>query len=159
MKFNDAVFGVFFMVFSAVLILHVRTFPSVHGQDYGPADFPTLIAIGLFICGVLLVIRGVQSRLNGSLVGGAPIAVGDWIRDNSTKLNFALVIGSVLLFYFAVEAVGFILLTLPMLFVLLLRFGNSLRTSVIGSVVVVGAIVLLFGRLLRVPLPIGPFGF
>lgn len=36
MRFNDAVIGAVLVIFAVAEILYTRTFPSLHGQAYGP---------------------------------------------------------------------------------------------------------------------------
>lgn len=159
MKFNDAIFGAVFVVFALAMISYTRTFPSLHGQKFGPADFPSLIGFGMLICGSILLFRGVQSNLKGSLVGGALMSIGDWITNHSTKFNVALVLASIIGFILLVDVIGFVLMSLIILINLFARFGNSLKTSVISAVVVTVGIKILFGTALLVPLPIGFLGF
>lgn len=157
MKFNDAIFGAAFIIFAITEIIYTRTFPALHGQKYGPSDFPFLIGVGLFICGSVLLFKGVQSNIKGSLVGGALLSIGDWITNHSTKFNVAVVLGSILGFIFFIEILGFMLISFIILFTLFLRFNNSLKTSLLGAIAVTGVIKLVFGEVLLVPLPVGIF--
>jgi putative tricarboxylic transport membrane protein len=157
MKFNDAIFGAAFIIFAITEIIYTRTFPALHGQKYGPSDFPFLIGVGLFICGSVLLFNGVQSNIKGSLVGGALLSIGDWITNHSTKFNVAVVLGSILGFIFFIEILGFMLISFIILFTLFLRFDNSLKTSLLGAIAVTGVIKLVFGEVLLVPLPVGIF--
>ena len=59
MRVNDAITGGVLVVFAVAEIAYTRTFPSLHGQKYGPDLFPMLIGVGLFICGVALIFRGI----------------------------------------------------------------------------------------------------
>src|SRR3546814_2911145 len=62
MKINDAVLGVVFGVLALAILVHVRSFPSLPGQPYGPSTFPAFIAAALLLCAVGLVVRGVRSE-------------------------------------------------------------------------------------------------
>jgi putative tricarboxylic transport membrane protein len=159
MKFNDAVIGVFFVVFAIAEITYAQlTFPPLHGQNFDSRDFPTLIGIGFIICGVLLIFSGLKSRAAGSFVGAAFLSLGDWISNNRTALNFVSVVLGVLLFMMLVNFTGFALTSFALLLVLFHRFGNSFAISLVSSVVTTGIVYVLFGTLLRVPLPVGVLG-
>ena len=58
MKLNDAVWGALLLLLGAVLLVHVRSFPNIPGQQVGPALFPGILAAGLATCGALLVLKG-----------------------------------------------------------------------------------------------------
>ncbi len=62
MKFNDAVFGAIFLVLGLAIVSHVRSFPTIPGQQIGPALFPGLVAAGLAGCGALLIWSGLRDR-------------------------------------------------------------------------------------------------
>ncbi len=159
MRFNDAVFGTIFILFAIVEILYARSFPALHGQQFGASDFPILIGIGLGICGAILVVRGLKQRYGGAIVGGALVSVSDWIENNAAVTNFVLVLLGILFFIFALDGLGFVPTALLMLLVLFKRFGNSWAVSVGGAAILTGATKILFGEILLVPLPTGPLGF
>ena len=72
MRFNDAIPGVVVLLFAAAMLAYTLTFPAqMPGQEYGPALFPGLVAVGLVLCGLLLVARGVRA-------GGAWVSLGGW---------------------------------------------------------------------------------
>ena len=76
MKINDAVFGAVFALLGAVILVHVQSFPKIPGQDYGPGIFPGLIAVGLLVCGVMLVVSGLRQRASHAWFAGS-----DWMRS------------------------------------------------------------------------------
>jgi putative tricarboxylic transport membrane protein len=159
MKFNDAVLGVFFVIFAIAVISYAQlTFPPLHGQNFDSRDFPTVIGIGFIACGVLLIFSGLKSRATGSFVGATFLSLGDWMTNHRIVLNFASVVLGVLLFMIFLNFAGFSLTSFFLLLVLFQRFGNSLFMSLISSAVTTAAVYLLFGTLLRVPLPIGVLG-
>ena len=57
MKLNDAVVGAALLLLAVAVGWHIRGFPQMPGQKFGPAVFPGLIAAGLAACGVLLIVR------------------------------------------------------------------------------------------------------
>lgn len=156
MKFNDSIFGIFLIVLAVAEITYAQmTFPALHGQRFDAADFPTLLGIGLIICGIVLIANGLQLRAKGLLVGAAFFSVGDWMRSNRLVLNFALVIFGVVFFIFALDALGFLICSTLILLVLFYRFGSSAIVSIICSILVTAVIYGLFALILKVPLPLG----
>ncbi|MFQ5972906.1 MAG: tripartite tricarboxylate transporter TctB family protein, partial [Alphaproteobacteria bacterium] len=150
MRFNNAVFGVVLLLFSAAMMAHARTFPEMPGQDYGPALFPVLIGVALSICGILLLFQGIRSRHS------APLAVlGDWAYEPRQRLNFALVVAALIFYITASDYLGFIPTSFLILAILLFRFGASLLTSASVAAAVTLVIHTLFARFLLVPLPWG----
>ena len=57
MKLNDAVWGALLLLFSSIILVHVQSFPRIPGQQVGPALFPGFLAVGLAVCGALLVLK------------------------------------------------------------------------------------------------------
>jgi putative tricarboxylic transport membrane protein len=151
-KVNDALSGAALVALGAVVLWHIQGFPPMPGQKYGPAWFPGLIAIGLILCGALLVL----ARLRAADVQ-APIEWPDWVRRPRAAAGVASILGGLLFYIFAVDALGFYLTAgfLLLLWMRLLRASWLLAVPVaIGATVVIH---LSFYKLLKVPLPWGIF--
>lgn len=150
MRFNDAVFGALFLALGAAVLFAVRGFPNIPGQPVGPALFPSLIAVGLCVAGVVLLVQGWRRR-----VGEPWLAWEPWVRSPRHVAALAVLLGSVLVYILASQAVGFLplaVLILAALFVVLrVPVGRALLIAVIAALVVHFA----FYKLLRVPLPWG----
>lgn len=170
MKFNDAVFGIFLIIFAIAEILYTRTFPSLHGQRFGASDFPVLLGAGLIICGCILVYNGIKQRTvssdaatndTDSIKSNVPnlLTAKGWADKPRSVINFFVVLLSVLFFIFFVDMIGFVITAFLILLVLFLRFDNTIVASLVAAVVVTGVTKVLFGVWLLVPLPIGPLGF
>src|SRR5512134_1421136 len=100
MKLSDSLVGAFLIALAIAILVHIQSYPLIPGQNYGPALFPGVIAVGLIGCGLLLVVRGVRARL-------PLIAFSDWMRDPAMVTNF-LAVCAVLLFYIvAAQRLGF----------------------------------------------------
>lgn len=148
MKISDTVVGAFLIALAIAILVHIQSYPLIPGQNYGPALFPGVIAVGLLGCGVLLVVSGVRARL-------PLLAFSDWMRNPVTVTNF-LGVCAVLVFYLvAAGPLGF----LPTAALCLLALFLKLKVRVVPAIVVALAATLvihfLFYKLLRVPLPWG----
>lgn len=152
MKVNDAISGIFFILFGLLIFYLTRDFPILQGQKYGAALFPRLIGFFMGVGGVALIFRGVRMR------DGAPlVTVMDWVSSPRHLASFFLVI-FVLVFYILVsDVLGFIPTAFICLFVLLnwLRGISTWLSSAGISILAVIVIQQFFGEFLRVPLPWG----
>jgi len=151
-KVNDAISGIFFVLFGFLVFYLTRDFPIMPGQRYGAALFPRLIAFFMGTGGVALIFRGIRMR------NGAPwVTVMDWILSPRHLASFFLVI-FVLIFYILVsDSLGFIPTAFISLFVLMtwLRGVSTWFSSFIIAVLATIVIQQFFGEFLRVPLPWG----
>jgi putative tricarboxylic transport membrane protein len=150
MRLNDAVFGVLLIVFAVAEIAYTRTFPSLHGQAYGPDLFPILIGVGFLITGAILTIQGVAQRAGQPLV-----EIGAWAADRRNVVNFALVLLALLFYIAASDWLGFILTAFIIMLVLLKSFGSGVVTALVLAALTTLGIHTLFARVLLVPLPWG----
>ena len=154
MKLNDAVWGALLMLFAAAILVHVQAFGTIPGQQYGPAIFPGLVAVGLAICGVLLIGNGLAARAAGR-ERLAWIALAPWTRAPRHVLAFAVTLGVNLSYILLVDRLGFIPTGVVYLGVLFWVFGVRPRWIVPLAVVSTLVIHTAFYKLLRVPLPWG----
>lgn len=157
MKFNDAVFGIFLIIFAIAEIAFTRTFPALHGQRFGASDFPVLIGIGLIICGCILLFNGLKNR---TVEKDEPnlLSASGWAQKPKSVINFFIVILSILFFVFFVDTLGFVIVAFLILLVLFLRLDNGVIPSLSAALFMTVVTKLLFGVWLLVPLPIGPLG-
>ncbi|MEO7938096.1 MAG: tripartite tricarboxylate transporter TctB family protein [Burkholderiaceae bacterium] len=150
MKFNDAVIGLLLLVLGAVVLFIVKDYPTIPGQQVGPALFPGLIAVGLCIGGAMLVVRGWHTRVRVPW-----LVFDDWVRSPRHVLAFAVLIGSVLFYILVSQWLGFILSAVLILFTLFRVLRVSMARSALIAVVATLVIHVAFYKLLRVPLPWG----
>jgi putative tricarboxylic transport membrane protein len=150
MKLNDAIFGLILLALGLTVLGVVQSFPKIPGQQVGPALFPGLIAIGLCIGGLILLVRGWRDRTTVPW-----FAVEDWVRSPRHLLGFVVLVGSVVFYMLASQALGFLVCATLMLtalfYVSKVPFGRALLIAVVASLV----IHFSFYKLLRVPLPWG----
>ena len=120
------------------------------GQKFGPAWFPGLIAVGLAICGALLMLAGRRER-------AAWVALPEWIHSRRARLGIAALIGGLVFYVLAANALGFHISGVLLLAVWIRLLGASWRVTL--PVAIIGTLVIHFSfyQLLRVPLPWGLF--
>ncbi len=148
MRLNDAVIGVFLIVFAAALGVWSQTFPAIPGQQYGAAVFPTMVAAGLAGCGVLLIGSGVRQ-------GGAVVAWADWARERHGLRNVLVTVAAILFYIVAADTLGFMLTMAPILLILFRLLSVGWLLSLALAVLVTLAVQYIFGSMLYVPLPWG----
>lgn len=151
MRVNDAVIGAALVLFALAMILYTRTFPSMPGQDYGPALFPVLIGVGFLICGAILIVGGISRLRTEPLFAGAA-----WLRSPPHLIDFFAVTGGLLVYILISDWLGFIPTAFLLMsgWLMLFRGGKPVSSAVIAllSTLVVN---YAFTQLLLVPLPLG----
>ncbi len=129
-------------------ILGARSFPSPPGQLYGPAMFPTVIGVGLMVCGLAIAMR--QAPTTSSL--GEPDAPG----GRRAALIYAMAPAVILILF---ETLGWPLICAAMVAGLLMLAGaKPLNATLVGCGIAVFTWVV-FAMVLRVPLSRGPLFF
>jgi putative tricarboxylic transport membrane protein len=154
MKLNDAVWGALLIFFSVAILVHVQGFPTIPGQKVGPALFPGLLAIGLAVCAVMLIVKGVASRAQGG-ERARWVELDGWTRSRRHVRAFVAVVGVNVFYILLVDLLGFILTGTVYLTLLFIAFGVRKRAVVPLALVVTLAIHYAFYKLLKVPLPWG----
>ena len=118
------------------------------GQKFGPAWFPGLIAVGLAICGALLVRSALRT-------GEAMVTWPAWTRQRRAATGVAVVVAGILFYVLAADRLGFHLTGVVLLLVWVRSLGASWRMTVPIALIATLAIHFAFYKLLRVPLPWG----
>ena len=152
MKINDAIWGALFILGAAAIVIHVQAFPRIPGQNVGPGLFPGSIAVGIGVCGLILVFRGLRARAPN---GGAWFMLPEWLRSSKHVLGFAVLVAVNVFYLVAVDSLGFLITA----FVYLLAMMGVLRVRLLHAVPIAIAATLVihyaFYKLLKVPLPWG----
>ena len=151
MKLNDALWGALLLVLSGALLLHVRGFPTIPGQQVGPSALPGALAVGLGICGLILLVRGWREKH----ATGTWFEWPAWIAARPQVLALAVLVGVNLLYLFAAQRVGFILVGVVYLAALMWALRVPPLRALTIAVIATLAIHYCFYKLLRVPLPWG----
>ncbi len=150
MKLNDAFFGAFFLALGALVLFTIRAYPNIPGQPVGPALFPGIIAVGLCLTGAFLVLQGWRDRLK------APWLTWEaWVRSPRHVLALLVLLGTIIFYMLAADALGFLPTVTLMLVSLFTVLGVSLKRAALVAVIVAVVVHFAFYKLLRVPLPWG----
>jgi putative tricarboxylic transport membrane protein len=152
MKLNDAVFGLLLMALGAAVLVAIQGYPKIPGQPVGPALFPGIIAAGLCIGGVLLIARGWRDRAEQPW-----LVWDDWVRSPRHVLALVVLLGSILFYILASEALGFLITATLILVAFLLVLRVPPVKAVTIAVIATLLVHFAFYKLLRVPLPWGVF--
>jgi putative tricarboxylic transport membrane protein len=151
-KLNDAVWGALLLALAGALLWHVQGFPKIPGQRVGPNALPGALAVGLAVCGAILLVRGLRER---AATRGRWAEWPAWISSRPQVLALGVLIAVNLLYVLAAERLGFILTAVIYLAALMW----ALRVRPLRALVIAVAVTLLihycFYKLLRVPLPWG----
>jgi putative tricarboxylic transport membrane protein len=154
MKLNDAVWGALLILFGTAVLMHVQSFPAIPGQKVGPALFPGLLAVGLGVCGVLLILQGLAARAQrGERAAWA--ALDGWTHSRRHVVAFLAVVGVNVFYILLVDALGFLITGVIYLSVLFTVFGVRARNVLPLAIALTFGIHYAFYKLLKVPLPWG----
>ena len=153
MKLNDTVWGAVLLVCAAALFVHVQGFPAIPGQRVGPSALPGALAVGLGVCGAILLLRSLRAAARGQRV--AWVELPGWFGSRPQVIGFVVLVAVNLLYLVGVERLGFIVTGTVYLAALMavLRVRPLLVVPV--ALIMALAIHYAFYKLLRVPLPWG----
>ena len=140
--------GAALVALAAVILWHIQGFPAMPGQKFGPAWFPGLIAIGLAICGALLVRAGLREH--------APLfAMPQWMQRPRASRAVATVLAGLVAYILLADALGFHITGALILALWMRALGASWRVTAAVAVIATVLVHLAFYKVLRVPLPWG----
>ena len=118
------------------------------GQKFGPAWFPGLIAVGLGICGLLLMRVGWRSAQPWFTWPG-------WTLHKRAVAGVVAVVLGILAYVLVAGSLGFHITALALLVIWIRLLGASWRVTLLVAIVGTLVIHAAFYQLLRVPLPWG----
>lgn len=150
MKISDVLTGILLAIFGMAIVLFSQTFPPIHGQDFGPRAFPTIIGSAFIVCAIFLVRKGLRAHPR------APwLRLSDELRHPRSMFRFMLVPLVLVLYILFSDSVGFLLFSMLFLLVLFLAFEVAPLKAMIMAVVGGLVVFYAFYSLLHVPLPWG----
>lgn len=152
MKFNDAITGAVLALVGVAVLFYAHGFPQIHGQQIGPAVFPSVVAVVMLGCGAMLMLSGWKARAQ------APwYEVPDWMRSPRHVGAFVTVIAATVVYIALGDLLGFFIVGTATLLVLFLVLGVRPPIAAMTAIVATAIIWYAFYKLLRVPLPWGIF--
>ena len=137
MKLNDAVWGALLLLLSAALLVHVQSFPTIPGQQVGPALFPGIIARRARRVRRAARDQGPRRAARRRRARGLD-RLRAWTRHRRYVVAFVVTVGVNVFYIFAVDRLGFIITGTIYLAVLFWVFGVG-RKWVLPIAVIVNA--------------------
>lgn len=148
MRTNDTIAGVLLIALAAVMMALTLSFPPFPGQKYGPSLFPRLLGGGLILCGALLILRDRRSRIPA-------LHLDAWTGDRWRLVSFGLILAVPVAAILLWDRIGFVPVTIACLAALFLWFRVRPATAVATAILATVLLQIFFGKLMRVPLPLG----
>ena len=152
MRVSNTAIGLFLILFAAVVLWHVQSFPSLDNGYPGPALFPSVLAVLFIICGIGLIIQGVRQREKSLKFDTGTLKL-------SGLLNILFVLGMIVCYIFLAQFAGFLIFSFLVLLILMKWLKVKTLASILMSAGVTLVIYLLFAKVLLVPLPWGLWGW
>ena len=150
MKVNDAASGTALVALGGVVLWHIQSFPPMHGQKFGAAWFPGLIAIGLIACGALLIVTRLRAAAPQPL-----FALPEWTRRARPVAGVTSILAGLVAYVLVIDTLGFHITATALLVLWSRLLGASWRLAVPAALAAAFAIHLSFYKLLKVPLAWG----
>ncbi|MEM0908824.1 MAG: tripartite tricarboxylate transporter TctB family protein [Pseudomonadota bacterium] len=153
MRFDDRWVGLTLVILGVLVFSVARTFPLMAGMPYGPGFFPSIAAIGLIVCGIVIAFGGyLRSRAALPSPGlRQTTAVLTW-----RGLGRPAVIGAIVVFFgLALPILGFHISAVITVGAAAFVFGAGPLTAVVLAISAAFAVHAAFYSMLRVPLPWG----
>ncbi len=155
MRVHDGLIGAGFVGAGAVIYASTFTFPRLEGGQPGPSLFPQILAVLMVAFGACLAVPAfLQLRTTRPDAVLARPRLG--LRG---VVNALLVFAAIIIFMLAAPVVGFLLTTVAILLGLMWWLGTPVARAVLAAVGLTLFVYVIFGKVLRVPLPLGLFWF
>jgi putative tricarboxylic transport membrane protein len=152
MKIHDVLSGLLLLALALAIGINIQGFPTIPGQNIGPAAFPGLLASLLALCAVLLIVKGWRAQARQP---SAWFTLGDWMRSGLHVRNFFITLGCLVFYILASEALGFLICATLILMTLFAALGVR-RTWILPLALGITLVIhTIFYKGLRVPLPWG----
>ncbi|WP_428929213.1 tripartite tricarboxylate transporter TctB family protein [Marinibacterium sp. SX1] len=145
MQINDRIIGLLAILGGIAVIIGTLGFREIPGQQFGSAFFPRLLGGALILCGIAFAVTGARGQL---------VRVGDMLRGSS-GMKVAAILAAVIGWVLISPLLGFILTTALLIAGLAVMAGGRLWPSAATGLGMAVVLYLIFGELLRVPLPLG----
>ena len=155
MKISDTVVGAGFVAAGALIFTGTLSYPTLEGGAPGPALFPQVLAVLMVGFGACLVVPAVLARRQDS-----PNVVQAHPGPGWGKVvNAFLVFAAIIAFNLVLPILGFLLTALAILFGLMWWLGTPVLRAALAAAGLTLFVYVIFGKILRVPLPLGLLWF
>lgn len=157
MKLSDRITGLFFVGLGGIAALAGSKLPPVPGQNIGPSVFPMVVGGAMALCGGLIAFGIGRTFEEEAEADMAAVGMTETEPERSTLANLRLLVPPALLVFYvvAIDTLGFFITTAAMVFALCTLLGGRLRLAIPLALIAPIGMHLIFGKLLRVPLPAG----
>lgn len=148
MRLSDTWLGAITLAASAGLGWYATGLPTIPGQKYGPAAFPTLISIGFLVCGVTLLVQGWRK----------PAAASEqqiWQSNPRGVIGVFFTAALIIVYILAAKKLGFIPVATLITFAMFLLLKVPVLKALIIAIITAFVCDFLFRTMLLVPLPQG----
>ncbi len=147
MKRSDVLIGGVAVALSAAVYIDTLSFPKMADGTPGPALFPQILSALFALFGIILIVQARHPH------------VGDAVEYRTAAVVKAGLMLAAIAFYVAlVQRLGFLITATILTAVLMILLDVRVKIAVPAAVVTAVAFILLFEKVLRVPLPLGILG-
>lgn len=145
MQLNDRLIGALAVCGGMAVIAGTFGFRELPGQQFGSAFFPRIVGAALILTGLAMV--AIRSD-------GPWVRLPDLLRGRA-RWQVAAALVAVIGWVIVSPFLGFIAATTLLIWALILVAGGRVIPAALTALVMAGLLYLVFGVLLRVPLPFG----
>jgi putative tricarboxylic transport membrane protein len=155
MRIDDRLLGLILAAFGVAIWLVASTFPVIGGMDYGPGFFPTIAAIGLLVCGIVIAVTGAVKARAAPATGAQSLPPQPPRASTGGLLRPVLICLIVLGFGLALQPLGFHISAAVAVTAAAFVFGAGPFLGITLGIAAAFGAHYVFYSLLRVPLPWG----
>jgi len=156
MHLSDRLTGSVLVALGALAAYGGSRLPPVPGQQIGPSVFPMVIGAGLVLCGLLIAL-GVGRHFEEEAEADLAAIEGPPVEKAGPLAGLRALLPPALLLFYVVSAdrLGFIVTGAIIVGATALALGARWRLALPLAILAPFGVHLVFGKLLRVPLPSG----
>lgn len=150
MRLSDTWLGLISLAAAVSLGWYAAGLPTIPGQNYGPAAFPTMISVGFFLCSVALLYQGYRRP---RLASEAELPL--WQTNPRGLAGVGLTAGLIIFYILAAKPLGFIPVAILVTFAMFVLLKVPVLKALIIAIIAAFVCDFLFRTMLLVPLPQG----
>jgi len=145
----SCIFGLFLYIILIPLSIHQIDSSSFRSGEISPASFPQFIAIGIILSGAALAVRSAITLWRTNIKA-------KWITVSKMSIN-SMVITSIVMFAYVIiiKGIGYFEATIVIALAAFWILGYKRWYMVIWALGIAVSVYVLFGRIIKVPLPEG----